>query len=362
MLTNAVMVMQVARNWVKYLGMIVPFLIWRSSIPAQLPPSKLEKQAENVVLTTENRVEARKSDADQWMPAAVGKVLRAKGPLRTGYQSRAALRLANQTILRLNQLSTLVIQPSRTEEKRCLLDLQKGAAYIYHRDIAVETEFRTPLDSAAIRGNELHLAVAKDGRTVMALIDGEVKLSNAFGQTKLVSGEMDLVEPGGPPQRTAMLEVINLIQWALYYPAVLDLGDLELSPNETQILTNSLAAYRAGDILRAVSEYPTNRVIASVSERLYSAALLLAALDRGLELSPSNAQGLALRGFLLAARYRLVEAESVFNRAIGQSPSLGNAWLGRGLYRIRRGDINGGLSTCRLPPLSNLKEVFSAVT
>ena len=68
----------------------------------------------------------------------------------------------------------------------------------------------------------------------------------------------------------------------------------------------------------------------------------MAALDRSLALSPRNAQALALEGFLLAAQSRTADAVTWFNRSIAVDSALGNAWLGRGLCRIREGDYHGG--------------------
>ena len=59
-------------------------------------------------------------------------------------------------------------------------------------------------------------------------------------------------------------------------------------------------------------------------------------------LSPRNAQGMALSGFLLAARGANEEAVSAFGRAIELDGALGNAWLGRGLMMIRAGDAVAG--------------------
>ncbi|MGE4180988.1 MAG: FecR domain-containing protein [Limisphaerales bacterium] len=67
-----------------------------------------------------------------------------------------------------------------------------------------------------------------------------------------------------------------------------------------------------------------------------------AALERGLDLLPGNAGGLALKGFLLAARNRVAEAEAVFESALETDGRLGTAWLGRGLTRIRRGSAVSG--------------------
>ena len=68
----------------------------------------------------------------------------------------------------------------------------------------------------------------------------------------------------------------------------------------------------------------------------------LLALDQSLALAPRNAQALALKGFLLAAQNKTREAVTWFDRALAVDPALGNAWLGRGLCRLRAGDKNGG--------------------
>jgi tetratricopeptide (TPR) repeat protein len=68
----------------------------------------------------------------------------------------------------------------------------------------------------------------------------------------------------------------------------------------------------------------------------------LDALDKSLAFASRNAQALALKGFLLAAQNRTGEAIGWFDQALAVDSALGNAWLGRGLCRIRRGDIKGG--------------------
>ena len=68
----------------------------------------------------------------------------------------------------------------------------------------------------------------------------------------------------------------------------------------------------------------------------------LADLNRSLELAPVNAQALALKGFILAAQNQPLTARGWFDRAIAADSALGNAWLGRGLVRIRSGDKAGG--------------------
>jgi len=65
-------------------------------------------------------------------------------------------------------------------------------------------------------------------------------------------------------------------------------------------------------------------------------------LRRSLELAPRNAQAVALDGFLLSAENHMRAALESFNRAIALDSALGNAWLGRGLSRIKLGQAPAG--------------------
>ncbi|HEX3988565.1 MAG TPA: hypothetical protein VHZ30_03980, partial [Verrucomicrobiae bacterium] len=93
---------------------------------------------------------------------------------------------------------------------------------------------------------------------------------------QLESGEKGVVEMNQAPRKSPLLDAVNIIQWTLYYPAVLNTDELELNAESKQALADSLAAYRAGDLVKALTQYPASRAPASESERVYRAAVLLA--------------------------------------------------------------------------------------
>ncbi len=232
---------------------------------------------QSVLLTIEGTVEISSASSGVWTPAQTNQVLHTGDRLRTGPHSRATVRLSDLTVLRVNELTTLLIQQPPAAGKLPVLNVEKGGAYFYSRERPAEMEFRTPLVAGAIRGTEFNLAVADDGKTVVTLLDGEVALSNAGGGVNLVSGEQGIVEPGQPPGKTATVNAINVIQWVLYYPAVLDLDELNFSDAEKSALAASLAAYRTGDLPAALADWPADRAPASDSGRIYYAELLLSA-------------------------------------------------------------------------------------
>lgn len=66
------------------------------------------------------------------------------------------------------------------------------------------------------------------------------------------------------------------------------------------------------------------------------------ASTRACVLSPRNAAAIAIDGYLRAATGRMREAQETFEAAIQCDGELADAWLGRGLCRIRQGDLTGG--------------------
>jgi len=299
--------------------------------PAVAPTS------DSLLLTVEGVVELYPLGGTGWSTAQTNEVLHMGDRLRTSERSRATIRLSDLTVLRLNELTTLQLRPPATPGVSSLLDVKSGSAYFLGREKPARQEFRTPLTSGAIRGTEFNLAVADDGRTVVTLIDGEVGLSNQLGQVAMVSGEQGIVETGKAPVKTPMLEAINIIQWCLYYPGVLDADELALGAEEQQALSTSMDAYRSGDLLASVAQYPVNRARGSPKDRVYRAATLLSAgqVDQAelllAELQRTESQD--SRASRLAAALREVIAV-VKNQAVPQivQPQLATEWLVESYY------------------------------
>lgn len=387
------------------------------------------------LLTVEGKVEVARGGAAAWSAGVTNMLLQNGDRVRTGLRSRATLQLSDRSVLRVNELTTLEIRPPQNPGANSGFELKRGAGYFFNRERPGSVEFRTPLASGAIRGTEFHLLVAENGRTELALVDGLVDLQNEIGTANLVSGEQAVIEASLAPRKSPLLNASAVLQWVLYYPAILDLDEVALSDAERAALSGAIAAYRDGDLLAAVESYPDNRPLVSDAEKVFRAGTLLAAgqagqaaqllqnldtppaaalrqlmdvvqgrpasrgpaltlatewlaesyalqarlqleealaaarssvqkspgfgagwvrvaelefsfgraaaaesaLARALELSPRHAQALALRGFAQSARGRFGPAEDSFEQAIFLDGGLADAWLGRGLLRIRRG-------------------------
>ena len=290
-----------------------------------------------LLLSLENKVETAAARTTAWVGARTNQTMQAGDRLRTLRRSRALLRLSDFSVIRVNELTLLEIRAPSTGQTG-FLDLQSGSIYFFNRERPSTIEFRTPVASGAIRGTEFHLAVADNGETTLTVFEGEVSLSNARGELNFARGEQGVVTPGQAPRRTAVVNAVNVIQWCLYYPAVFDAPDIPA-------VGDSIAAYRRGNLLRALELYPEDREPTSDPERVYLASLLLAVgqVDEAEPLAASSPDLLSfiriikgqptdvpkdpmVQSYYHQARYELEHALQAARTAAERSPRFGYAW------------------------------------
>jgi tetratricopeptide (TPR) repeat protein len=292
------------------------------------------------LISEENSVDSSRPPAE-WRPATVGQELIAHDRLRTGEDSRAAVRFGDSTVLRIDELTEEEILPPQVASAKPTMDLKQGSAYFFSREKSREIHVQTPAANGAIRGTEFAVVVAADGATSFTILDGEVQVSNSQGSVSVQSGEQAEIKPGGSPAKTAVTNAIDSIQWCFYYPGVLDLNDLALSPSEQDRLRESLSAYGQGDILRALEEYPRGRVPASPGEKIYRAGLFLVAgqvrkADALLRDVDQNAPG-------RQALTTLIEAVTLKEKSSSAPPQTATDWVAESYYRQSKSDLAGAL-------------------
>ncbi len=292
-----------------------------------------------VVVERQGKVEFARKGSSQWSLAQSNEVLQAGDRLRTSFRSRATLRWSELAVIRVDELTSMEIQPPAKPGAKPELELKSGASYFFSREKPEDIQFRTPVASGAIRGTEFNLKVAEDGRTELALLHGEVALNNAQGSATLSSGEQSTIEPGKAPTKAPLVDAINVIQWTLYYPMVLDADELKLGDSEKNALGDSLAAYRQGDLRGSLEKYPENRNPGSDGERVYHAGLLLAAgkpdaTESELQnLKDPSPGGNALRDLIAAVKHKQIPATT--------TPSTASEWMARSYYDQSHGDLRG---------------------
>jgi tetratricopeptide (TPR) repeat protein/opacity protein-like surface antigen len=347
-------------GWALVLTMLVP--------GAGEAQERCEPPAARVV-SLQGAVELRLAGTDAWTPATLGEALCLGDALRVGRASRAALALANDATLRLDERTTLQLR-GVAEEARSLIDLILGGVYFFsHRPRALEVD--TPFVNAAAEGTEFLVRVGAD-RAEVVMLDGRVLLRNPEGELRVASGDAALVAEGEAPRAVVVARPRDAVAWALYYPPILTelagrgVRARPLPPGLQSAVERVAANDYAGalDALEAVPEaardarYDTYRagVLLNVGrveeaeaaieqalardpdagEALAQRAVIhvvqnreaeaLADARRALELSPDSAAAAIALSYALQAAFQLEEARAVLRAAVEQNPEDALAW------------------------------------
>lgn len=293
----------------------------------------------------ENIVDVASAGAN-WSAASVAQALKVHDKLRTGEDSRAAVRLADASVLRVDELTTTEILPAKTSGDKATLSVEQGSTYFFSREKAREVKLETPSANGAIRGTEFVVKVAANGYTTVTMLDGELELSNSAGSLLVHSGEEAKVGRGERPTKTAVLYAMNSVQWCLYYPGVLD-------PNEIPVSGRWGEAYREGDLLRALIERrgaasPSSRTLTNATrvsrlQNVYDAQLYLAVGQ--VEKARAILRGASGRG--AAALRTLIAAVTYAERPGPATPATATDWVAESYYRQSRADLNGALEAAQ---------------
>ena len=188
------------------------------------------------------------------IPATVPQPLEVKDHLGVGESSWAILRFQDASEVKVRELTELeIVEPAVARETA--FRLLKGEVYFSGLQQSQNTIVQTPHAKVRPKGTEFLIRVS-DAETELIMFDGQAEMSNMQGAIAVKPGEAGLAETGRPPRNRPAIQARNIVQWWLYYPAVLDPAELQLSPLAQQTLKDSLAAYRAGDLITALEQFP----------------------------------------------------------------------------------------------------------
>lgn len=171
------------------------------------------------VVSVQGTVEARRADQKLWESVRLNDVFCPGDMIRTRERSRAAIVLSNESILRLDQMTTLTISFVKKKEAS-LIDLLKGAVHFFSR-VPRGLEMMTPFVNAFVEGTEFYVSVDID-RTFISIFEGHVTAVNEAGSLSLSRGQSAIAHAGKAPALRIVAKPRDAVQWALYYPPILD--------------------------------------------------------------------------------------------------------------------------------------------
>ena len=175
---------------------------------------------------------------------ALGESVCVEDTLRVATASRAVLRLEDHTTLPLDQDSVLrVARPEDTG--RWWLELLRGAVHVISR-VPRELGIRTPFVNAAVEGTEFYVRAGQQHAEVR-VFDGSVRVGEGTTALRLGNGEAAITGSDGVPRPLQVLRPRDAVQWALYYPPIIDFR-AETVARFPAPMAETVAAYRRGDV------------------------------------------------------------------------------------------------------------------
>jgi len=258
-----------------------------------------------------------------WQPVNLDDVFSVGDRIRVEANSRAGIVLSNDAVLRLDQNTTLVFTEIE-HEKTFILRLLEGAANFFsHRPRSLK--ILTPFVNGVVEGTEFYVRV-DDDRTRIDLFAGRILAENPHGSLTLVPGQGVVAADGSAPQRQILVQPRDSVQWALYYPPILDpaLARRSETAAAAQALFDEGRTQGAIDRLESVDTADRD-----AGFFVYRAGLLLhvgrvdaagADLRRALELDPYNGNALALQSVIAVVQHRTAEALELARLAVERVP------------------------------------------
>ncbi len=280
------------------------------------------------MVSVQGQVEAKRSGQQQWNPVRLNETFCAGDSVRVEALSRAAVQLRNETILRLDQGTTLSFSPIEPAEPSWL-DLLKGAVHLISRTPHT-LKIKTPIVNAAIEGTEFVVRVEPTEATVW-VFKGQVLASNEAGSLTLVSDQAAVAKAGEAPMRRLVARPRDAVQWALYYPPIIDYRAATYAAGlGAETIRDALTRYRAGDLPGAVArldDVPTD--LRDARFFTLRAGILLsvgrvdearADIEQVLRLDPINGTAFALQAMIAVVRNETEKALKLAQKAAKLEP------------------------------------------
>ena len=223
--------------------------------------------------SVEGRVEVRADPQAAWQPVRPDDALCAGDAVHVLALSRAALILANDVLLRLDQNSVLTLGEAEPE-KPSVMELIRGWLHVITRH---RKQFRvtTPVVNAVVEGTEFTISAEPD-RSRVTVNEGRVQMQSQGGALALESGQAGVVRGTGAPQPFPRVRPLDAVQWALYFPPLLrhrpGLKDPAFSRLEQEASKLALEGDATGALERVAQIPPDAR---TESLRTFEASLLL---------------------------------------------------------------------------------------
>ena len=272
-------------------------------------------------MAVEGKVDVRHPSETQWHPVKLHDTFCPGDVIRVQERSRADIALSNQPMLRLDQNTTMTLGGIK-KEGGSLIELVKGATHFFSR-VPRNLEVRTAFVNAGVEGTEGVVRVTDD-KAEITIFEGKVVAANEEGTLSITNGQSVVAEKGKAPSYQTVVKPRDAVQWALYYPPVVDVSpDAAVKEDDPSSLAN-----------RAASSLAVGRVDEANAD-----------LDRALKLDPKNSDALALQSVIAVVQNDKDKALTLAQEAVAADPNSSAAKTALSYAQQARFDLDGARKT-----------------
>ncbi|MGZ8158299.1 MAG: TonB-dependent receptor domain-containing protein [Methylobacter sp.] len=284
-------------------------------------------------VSIEGAIELEHAAQGERQPATLESTLCQNDMIHVGENSRAAVSLINDVMLRLDQNTTMrLVDVAPQPEKRSMLELVVGAFKSFSRPPRTFA-VNTPYINGLIEGTEFAMRVEGDS-SMVTVYEGKVATTNEKGKLTLKRGESALAKKGQAPQPYLMVKPWDAVQWTLHFPpllAALGGGAQQIPPDTSPVVKEAFSLVSRGDTpgaLKLLEGVPASE--RNAAYHLYRAALFLdvgrvdqarSDIDSSLTINPKAGLAYALRAIIELARNERPQAIASAEKAVALAPS-----------------------------------------
>jgi tetratricopeptide (TPR) repeat protein len=312
-------------------GFLILIVLWVGPRILSAWGAEVEKPWVAKIGSIQGHVEARLAGTTHWATVKIEDTYKPGDMIRLHENSRASIVLPNDTILRLDQNTTITLSAPE-KETTWIIDILRGAVYFFSR-IPRTLKIATPFVNGSTEGTEFLIMVESD-RALLSVFEGKLLAENQAGTLALASGQTAVALANQAPTPRLEVRPRDAVRWALYYPFI-----LHYQPKDFQggaeggweaMVRRSMEYYWQGDVTRALS------AIGQIGERvedsrffIYRAGLFLSVgrtdkakldLERALRLDPSGGDAFALQSIVALTQNQKDEAIELARKADRLSP------------------------------------------
>jgi len=191
------------------------------------------------IASIQGNVEARRSHGSDWQSVKLNELFCPGDQIRVGDKSRAGVILANETLVRLDE-NTAITLTAIEKESFSLVEILKGIAHFISR-VPRSLKVNTPFVNAAIEGTEFVVAIANQ-QTTVTVFEGTVLTQNDQGELRITNGESAVAKVDTAPSKTLLARPRDTVQWALYFPPIIDAKQGKLAEASRLLYTGRVQA------------------------------------------------------------------------------------------------------------------------